>query len=183
MKSSQITRSLNDLSFHLYERPLHPELFDIYKSQQFLQGDYEVIIWITGCSHVVSVFKDSDCISELICHPDQMLPSRGLIERFPFRREKNHACRWSTGLGYMMNLQVEKMSQNLYRQTHNDLTKMGKKRGIFVSYPHWAKGIVAPFSFIDYEAHYNELHLHTFHAFPENHTIIKTQSLFNLQEH
>ena len=110
------------------------------------------------------------------------LVGRGLMERFLFRGERNHACRWSDNLGYMMSFQVEPMSTNLYRQSHIELIKMAKKRGIFVPYPQWAKGNLAPFSLIDYEAHYNELHLHTFHAFPEQNTIIKTQSLFSMKK-
>jgi hypothetical protein len=179
--SSQLVQSLQELTFHLYQRPLHPELFKIYRSRQFFQGDYEVVIWITGCSHLVSVFHGNDCLTELICRSNQVLPARGLVERFPFRGERSHACRCAEGLGYMMNLQVEPMSPNLYRQSHNDLIKMAKKRGLFVPYPQWSRGEMTPFSLIDYEAHYHELHLHTFHAFPEQRTIIKTQSLFNMK--
>jgi len=182
METPQITELLSEFKFNLYQRSLHPELFNIYRSRQFFQGDYEVIIWVTGCSHVVSVFHKTDCLTEVICNPNQMLPTRGLIERFPFRGEKSHACRWSEGLGYMMNFQVEPMSVNLYRQTHGDLVKMSKKRGIFVPYPQWTRTDLVPFSLIDYEAHHNELHLHTFHAFPEQSTIIKTQSLFTMKK-
>jgi len=181
MKFPQITQSLSELNFYLYQRPLHPELFKIFRSRRFYQGDYEVIIWVTGCSHLVSVFYKSDCMTELICHPDQTLPTRGLIERFSFRGEKSHSCRWSDGLGYMMNFQVDAMSANIYRRSHLDLVKMAKKRGLFVQYPQWSKGELIPFSLIDYEAHYDQLHLHTFHAFPEKNTIIKTQSLFNMK--
>ena len=169
------------LRYFLYDRALHPELFEIYRSRRFFQGDYEVLIWITGCSHVVSAFHGEDCMTEAICHPNQSLPSRGLVERFVFRGEKSHACDWSEGLGYMMNFQVEAMSLNLYRRTHMDLVKIAKKRGLFVPFPQWARGNLAPFSFLDYEARYHELHIQTFHAFPEQRTIIKTQSLFNMK--
>ncbi|MBN1764723.1 MAG: DUF2617 family protein [Sedimentisphaerales bacterium] len=156
-------------------------MFTIYRSRQFFQGDYEVNIWVTGCSHVISVFYNNDCVTELISPPEHMLPTRGLVERFAFRGEKSHAFGTPNGLHYMMNLQVEHMSDNLYRQTHIDLIKMAKKRGIFVPYPQWARGTLAPFSLIDYEAHFHELHLHTFHAFPDQHTILKSQSLFSMR--
>jgi len=181
MDSPHIEQSLSELTFNIFQRPLHPELFNIYRSQHFFQGDYEVMIWITGCSHLVSVFFDADCLTEVICSPDQMLPTRGLLERFPFRGEKSHKCTWSQELGYMMSFQVEAMSANLFRQTHSDLTGMAKRRGLYVPFPQWARGELVPFSFLDYEAHCEELHIHAFHAFPEQQTIIKTQSLFNLK--
>ena len=182
MNSPHTEQSLRELTFNLYQRPLHPELFQIYRRAQFFQGDYEVNIWITGCSHVVSVFSGSNCMTELICPPNQMLPTRGLIDRFLFRGEKKCQCQWADGFRYMMNFQVETMSENLYRQTHKDLVKITKKRGIYVPFPKWANGLLIPFSYIDYEARWEELHLNTFHAFPEQHTLIKTQSLFSMEK-
>ncbi len=183
MEPSRIDQSLSELNFYLFQRPLHPELFNIYSSRQFTQGDYEVQIWIIGCSHVVSVFAGSHCLTELICPPDQMLPQRGLLEQFAFRGEKSHKCSWSKGYGYMMNFEVETMSTNLYKQTHNDLTNAARKRGIFTAFPQWARCELVPFSYLDYDAGQYELRLHTFHAFPEQQTILKTQSLFDMNKH
>jgi len=181
MDLPNIEQSLSELTFYLYRRPLHPELFNIYSSRHFFQGDYEVIIWVIGCSHVVSVFHGNDCITELICPPEQMLPRRGLAEYFAFRGEKSHQCSWSRGYGYIMSFQVESMSANLFRQSHADLTGASKKRGLYVPFPQWARGDLVPFSYLDYEARQDEFQLHTFHAFPEQHTILKTQSIFTLR--
>ncbi len=71
------------------------------------------------------------------------------------------------------------MSPNLYRQSHNDLEKFAQKRGIFVKFPQLSIANLEPFSYIDFEARKNELHIHTFHAYPDEVTIIKTQSLFD----
>jgi hypothetical protein len=79
----------------------------------------------------------------------------------------------------MTDFQVEKMSANLYRQSHLDLQRFARNRGMFVSFPKSAVGELEPFSYIDFEARKEELHLHTFHAFPDQVTIIKTQSLFD----
>jgi hypothetical protein len=180
MDSPRIDQSLSELTFFIFRRSLHPELFSIHRSRQFFQGDYEVIIWITDCGHVVSVFSGRHCITELICPADQMLPKRGLVQQFPFRGEKSHKCSWSDDLGYMVNFQVESMSVNLYRQCYEDFTNAGKKRGIFISFPQWAKGDLIPFSYLDYEARREELQLHAYHAFPEQQRLLKTQSLFGL---
>ncbi|MCP4707883.1 MAG: DUF2617 family protein [Planctomycetes bacterium] len=181
MDSSRTEQSLKELTFFVYNRPMHPELFNIYSSRQFFQGEYEVIIWITDCGHVVSIFSGRDCLTELICPPDQMLPKRGYLDQFPFRGEKNHSCKWSKAHSYLMNFQVEKMSVNLFRQCHADLVTAGRKRGMMVSFPQWARGSLVPFSYLDYEAKYEELQVQTYHAFPEQQTILKTQSLFDLR--
>ena len=180
MSQQRIAQSVNKLSYNLFERPVHPELFEIYYKQQFLQGDYEANIWLTGCNHVVQVFNGKNCLTELLCSPEQLLPQRGLIDTFSFKGEQKFEQEWGKHFGYTMNSQVEMMSQNVYEQTHKDLVKMAKKRGIYLPFPQWSKGIYAPFSYVDFEAGWETLHIQTFHAFPEQLTIVKTQSMFTM---
>ena len=108
-----------------------------------------------------------------------MLPQRGLIERFQFRGPKSHKCTLSRGVSYMTDFQVEKMSSNLYRQSHVDLERFAKNRGVFVKFKESEASGLQPFCYIDYEARQKELHIHTFAAYPDQTTIIKTQSLFD----
>jgi len=119
-------------------------------------------------------------MTELISVPGQLLPKRGLIERFQFRGQRSHKCTLSRGLSYMTDFQVEKMSANLYRQSHLDLQRFARNRGLFVSFPGSTPEGLEPFSYIDFEARREELHIHAFHAYPDQVTIVKTQSLFDL---
>ena len=179
MELPQINTAVEKLAFSLFQRPLHPELFQIYAKRQVRTDKYEALIWVTGCTHVVSVFAGDVCLSEVISTPGQMLPQRGLIERFQFRGPKSHKCTLSRGVSYMTDFQVEKMSANLYRQSHVDLERFAKNRGVFVKFAESEGSGLRPFCYIDYEARRNELHIHTFAAYPDQVTVIKTQSMFD----
>jgi hypothetical protein len=172
--------AVSELVFSLYQRPLHPELFSISEKRHIRTEKYEVIIWVTDCSHVVSVFANQTCLSELISTPNQPLPKRCLIERFQFRGQRSHKCTLSHGLSYITDFQVEKMSANLYRQSHYDLERFARNRGVFVNFSPSPVGGLEPFSYIDFEARRSDLHVHAFHAYPDQLTIIKTQSLFDI---
>ncbi len=179
MDSPRTNLAISELSFSLYQRPLHPELFDIFAKRHLKTEKYEAVIWVTGCSHVVSVYAKDLCLTELISAPTQQLPKRGLIERFQFRGRRNHKCTLSRGMSYMTDFQVEKMSPNLYRKSHVDLERFARNRGVFVRFPDLTVGGLEPFSYIDFEARRDEMHIHTFHAYPDQVTIIKTQSLID----
>lgn len=172
--------AVSELIFSLFQRPLHPELFRIYARRHLKTERYEMMLWATGCSHVVSVFSGEVCLTELISVPGQLLPKRGLVERFQFRGQRTHKCTLSRGLSYMTDFQVEKMSSNLYRQSHLDLQRFARNRGLFVAFAGSSSEGLEPFTYIDFEARREELHIHAFHAFPDQVTIIKTQSLFDL---
>jgi len=181
MESPQINVAIEELVFSLFQRPLHPELFQIYAKRRLRTGKYEADIWVTGCTHVVSVYAGDVCLSEVVSVPGQMLPQRGLIKRFRFRGPRSHKCTLSRGVSYMTDFQIEKMSPNLYRQSHLDLERFARNRGVFVKFPGLEIDGLQPFCYIDFEARRTELHIHTFAAYPDQVTMIKTQSLFDFQ--
>ena len=169
------------LRFYLYERPLHPELFEIYDEHTILKPGYESQIWVTGCSHVIGFYRGECSVVELIADSSTMLPQRGRLLKMPFRGERDHELKRIDGINYMMNFQAESMSPMVYSRTHQELSVLGARRGLFVSFPLWTNhSNLTPFSFVDFRAKPNDLHVFTFHAFPEEHTIIKTQSIFEL---
>jgi hypothetical protein len=180
MESPQINVAIDELTFHLFQRPLHPELFNIYAKRELKTDKYEALIWVTGCTHVVSVFAEDICLSEVVSGPGQMLPQRGLVERFQFRGPRSHKCTLSRGMSYMTDFQIERMSPNLYRQSHTDLERFARNRGIFVNFPEMKVSGLEPFCYIDFEARRSELHIHSFAAYPDQVSMIKTQSLFEL---
>ena len=181
MESPQVNVAVEELAFSLFQRSLHPELFQIYAQRKLRTEKYEALIWVTGCTHVVSVFGKDVCLSEVVSTPGQMLPQRGLVKRFRFRGPRSHKCTLSERLSYMTDFQVEKMSPNLYRQSHIDLERFARNRGVFVKFPKLEIGGLQPFCYIDFEARRTELHIHTFAAYPDQVTMIKTQSLFDFQ--
>ena len=179
MESPKTNVAIEELTFNLFQRPLHPELFQIYAKRQIKTDKYEAFIWVTGCTHAVSVFSRDLCLSEVISAPGQLLPRRGLIERFQFRGPRTHKCTISRGLSYMTDFQIERMSPNLYRQSFSDLERFSRNRGIFVKFPSVENDGLHPFSYLDFEARKSELHVHAFSAYPDQVTMIKTQSLFD----
>jgi hypothetical protein len=168
------------LRFYLYDRPLHPELFNIHHDHRIAKNGYEARIWMTGCSHVIAFYRDEFSMVEVTADETSELPERGLLVNMPLRGEKDHQCRRSNGINYMVNFQVETMSPAVYARTHHDLSVQGAKGGIFVPFFQWSANSLTPFSYVDYNAGPRELHVFAFHALPEDLTVVKTQSIFEL---
>lgn len=171
---------VGSLRFILFDRPLHPELFEIYHGRSIVKGGYEARLWITGCTHVISFHREQSSLVQVIADAQMELPERGRLLELPFRGEKDHDSQRAPGIHYMMNFQVEAMSPAVYSKTHHDLARAGMHRGLFVPFPTWMAHGLTPFTFLDYEAKANELHIFAFHAFPEDLTIVKSQSIFEL---
>ncbi|MCK5114687.1 MAG: DUF2617 family protein [Phycisphaerae bacterium] len=181
---------LESLKLVLFERALHPELFDIYDEIKVCKPSWDTQIWITGCRHVVMFSGADHTLTEVIADDSVVLPQRGLVLSLPFKGEKSHERRTNGGIHYMMNFQSETMSPRVYRKSHQDLMHRGETCGALIIYPQWTtretqgktkiKNPLAPFSQITCDSRPNGLHIMAFHAYPDERTIIKTQSIFEL---
>ena len=171
-----------DLHLFAFDRSLHPELFRHHADYRVQQVRYTADIWVIGLSHVLTVSAGQRSITELLARDSDVIPTRGVMSRFRLKGERDHERRAPDGWGYMVSTQVETMDEALYKSVHYDLLRHTTRRGWFCSYDAWADGDLVPFTYIDHEARDSEFHMHAFHAYPQERTLIKTQSIIELPE-
>jgi hypothetical protein len=172
---------IDDMTFRLYRRALHPELFHIYQRQQVRQRLYQAEMWITGLSHLITVHSKKGCVTELTTASGENLPETGLVTSFRFRGERDHDESIDGGLTHILSSQVERMSANVFEAFYQEMCRQAKRRGLFMDFEEWAgNGSLPPFSYMDYEARDRELHVHTYIAFSEECSLLKLQSIFEV---
>lgn len=176
----QIKQRVENQHFYLYHRALHPELFRISHVKHLKQRRYQAEVWIVGLSHVVTVQIGNQFVTELISEENDLLPKAGLVTSFRFRGERDHTQAFDDGVRYMMSSQVEKMTSNLFPSSHRDLMRYAKKRGTFCEFDEWEHDGLVPFTFVDCDPRERELHVHAYHAYPDDLTILKTQSIVEI---
>ena len=120
--------------------------------------------------------------TELVREDSGRVARKGLATSFRSRGERDHAQSCNGGMKYILSTQVERMTPQLFPATHRDYVHYAQNRGIFLSFEEWTHDGLAPFSFVDFDARDHELHIHAFHAFPEELTLLKTQSIFEIGE-
>jgi len=168
------------LHFCLYQRALHPELFHIHRVKRLQQARYSAEVWVVGLAHVVTVQYGDKFLTEVITEDTEYLPKNGLAASFRFRGERDHAQSFDDGLKYLLSTQVERLTPQLFPATHRDYVHYAQNRGLFMAFDEWSHDGLTPFSFIDFDARDHELHIHAFHTFPEELTLLKTQSIFEI---
>jgi len=175
-----LTLQASDLHLFAFDRALHPELFRHFAAYRVEQARYRADIWVTGLSHVVTVTAGPRSFTELLGRESELLPTRGVVSRFRLKGERDLEKRTPDGWGYMVSTQVETMDEALYKSVHFDLLRHAERRGWFYPYEAWAEGELVPFTYIDHEARDSEFHVHAFHAYPHERTLVKTQSIIEL---
>ena len=170
-----------DLNLFVLDRPIHPELYRHFADYRVRQTRYHADLWITGLGHVVTVTTGDLSLTEVVSIDNDLLPAHGIVTRFRMKGERDLEKETPAGWNYMVSTQVELMEEPLYKSVHQDLLSHAVKRGAHCVYEQWAvEGDVAPFSYLDTEARDGEFHIHAFHAFPAERTIVKTQTILEL---
>jgi hypothetical protein len=166
-----------DLVFQLYGRPLHPELFDILASRKIQREDYELTVRITRTGHVISWENRDVFLTEVAAAADQPLPEKRRLLSRRLRGEHSDTLACAHGVSYQMSFQVEVLTPEIFLHVHDEILADGGKRGLLHNFQPNHRLALAPLGYIAVETRARCLFLSTFHTFPEEHTVVKSQSL------
>jgi hypothetical protein len=173
-----IRPAVRDLSFHLYTRPLHPELFETLALRRVRKDDFTLTVRIIPAGHVLTWVTPSSHLTEVTTSTQLPLPSTGRLIHHRFHGEHAGEAHPTRDCTYQMNSQVEKLTPELFQSVHQDILNDGLRRGLLHHLNPNHRWALSPLGFITVEAiKRNSLVINTFHTFPEEYTIIKTQSL------
>jgi hypothetical protein len=168
---------VGDLVFQLYGRPLHPELFDILAQRKLRREDYELTLRITRTGHVITWENPDVLLTEVAAAADQELPEKRRLLSYKLRGEHSGNLMCAHGIRYQTTFQVETLAPEIFLQIHEEILADGAKRGLIHNFTPSHRLTVAPLGLIAVETRFDCLFLSTFHTFPEEHTVVKSQSL------
>lgn len=164
-----------DLVFQLYGRPLHPELFDILAARRFQVDNYDLRVWITRTGHVLT-WEDEDVLLTEVADADQPFSDKRRLLRYRMRGE--HSCQFTCchDIVYHMSFQVETLPEDIYLHVHDEILADGNKRGILHHFQPNHRLTIAPLGYVVVETRPQCLFVTAFHTFPEENTVIKSQT-------
>jgi hypothetical protein len=175
-------RRSGGLTLWLYQKTLHPELFQILASDKVSRRAYEADVWLIEGGHVISFTAGKDTLTEVIAmrsEPLQM-PERGQILSVPCRGEKYHEDTYGGSLRYMISTQEEQLSQTLYDATKSEIACYASKRSLLTAELPATQESGATLSVLDIERCSHELRVQSFHLFDETLMVIKTQAIIEV---
>ena len=81
-----------------------------------------------------------------------------------------------------MSFQVETLPEDIYLHVHDELVADGNRRGLLVNFRANDRLAIAPLGFVTMETRSDCLMITTFHTFPAENTIVKSQSLIEKRQ-
>ena len=180
MAVSVVRPDVSDLVFHLFGRSVHPELFDVRAEATITLEEYRATICLCDAGHLVSFRCGEQTVTEILVSADQILPEQKRLYGRKVRGSRNENRVFDGGLRYQTCFQLEQLDPEVFCRTHEELSFDCLKSDLSYRFPPGNRLAPAPLSLVRADAQHDGLLLHVFHTFPECHSIVRTQSLFEL---
>jgi hypothetical protein len=165
---------------HVYGRSVHPELFRVFAEAELRQGGYSARLRICDAGHTISFHYDARTVTELTASRDQLLPQKKRLLEKSLRGCRDESVPFEGGLRYSVSYQMERLEPTLFLNFHEELLADSKRAAVAYRFPAENRLSPEPLSLLRAEAGSRNLLVHAYHTFPESCTVLKTQSLFEL---
>src|SRR5580698_5582357 len=110
-----------ELVFRLYERPLHPELFEVLDSRAIERDGYSLFVRLTRTGHVLAWTNGRVHLEEIIATGEMELPKKGQRLKHDFVTSRNARCQLPGGVRYQISSQVEHLPLEQFLHVHEEL--------------------------------------------------------------
>lgn len=177
MGASFVRPPAAELIFRLYDRPLHPELFEVLASRRVESHGHRLTARITRAGHVLEWAGGGLVLAEVTAAAGQELPERGRRLAHRLGGGRGGRCELPGGVRYQVSSHVEALSPAQFGHVHRELLDDGRRKGLLVHLDGETCYGLPPLGVVIAEALPRCLSVSTFHTFPADLAVVKTQSL------
>lgn len=162
-------------------RALDADWFDGRKHRRLqIFDDWRADIWVHDSGHAV-IFSDSRmAFTEILSDADLELPKDRIIWQRSMSHEDFTMIQSGGSVRYQFNYEIEKTDKSIFRFLTQEMSVKPTPSDLVWQRNRGSRWSCSPIvrTHVEYAAKY--LSIQTFHSFPEELSIIRTQSLFEL---
>jgi hypothetical protein len=169
-----------ELVMQLYSRPLHPELFQFYNTRLVERDRYQARISITSAGHIVSWRHQGLALTEVATSAHNPLPQRRRLISNRLRGTGSDRLDCRGGARYQVSFQLETVDPQVFWTFQEELAAEEHGHALVQRFDSSGRIALGAVSYINVEARTRSLLVQTFHTFPDDCAIVKSQSLFEI---
>ncbi len=171
-----------ELLFQLYGRPLHPELFEVYQTRSLERSRYTAKIQITSAGHLISWQHDRTFLTEVAAAANHPLPENNRLISRRLRGEQSDSVECECGSRYKVQFELDSIAPEVFWSFQQKLAKDDNRKGMLHSFDSSGRVAMGAMSYINIESREKNLLVQSFHTFPDDSAIVKSESRFLLPE-
>ena len=179
MDISTVRPRVAELAFQVLGRSVHPELFHIYKSQRIERDNYTAQIHITADGHVITWQAGKQVLTEITSSVHQPVPTSRQILASPFRDKQEKGSFEENGIEYRYEYSLERVPAELFWMIRQQLADYQGQHELLQVFDSSGRIAMGGLSYIHVDTRRHSLHVQAIHTFPDDRTLVKTESTFS----
>ncbi len=169
-----------DLAFQVFNRALHPDWFATRVYRRIPQERWEADVRIIEGGHVIIFGTGSVRLTEVLCGPETSLPEPGLLFRSAIRTERSTSLRPGGIVEYQTCFEVERVDGEVFRHLCDEMIADCSPQSLMYCFRTANRLLPAPLTHVHVEPRVRGLSIQSFHTFPDECAIVRSQSLYEL---
>lgn len=170
-----------ELAFHLFSRPIHPELIVVHQSRRIQRGHYNAQVNITNSGHVVTFNAGKSTLCEVATSVGQPLPKRRCLIQQSLKGSRTEEATCGSGMEYRSHFQLDSVGPEMFAMVGKQLGK-GQTEGLLHRFGSSGRMALGAISYVNIETRRSSMLIQAIHTFPDDYAIVKVESLFSRPE-
>jgi hypothetical protein len=169
-----------ELTFHVYGRPLHPELFECHRRRRIERSNYTADVQITSAGHVITWQHQGLTLTEVAAAANHPLPEKRRLMSHRLKGTERDRIECRGGVTYEVEFALEPVESETFWTYQKELAVAGAQNGLLHQFESSGRFGLGAVSYIHFESRAKSLLIQAFHTFPDDCAIVKSQSVFRL---
>ncbi len=171
---------ISELTFGLYGRSLHPELFQIHSTRRFDRDNFNAQVDITSAGHLIMFKVGGRVFTELATSAHHELPERRRLLAQKLSGEFEDSIECEGGIHFEYQFQLERTTPEFFHSVQKAFELRQEMDGLLYHFESSGRVKMGAISYIYVDTRVHSLRVQAMHTFPDDYAILRTQSLFRI---
>lgn len=182
MKHSMTRLETTELAVSLFARSLHPELFEVSERYEHVGKAYQAHVQLTSGGHMIEFRVGNHFLTEVLDAKQATLPRIKRLCLYSAEMSRSLKYKLDSGQTAHVCFECEYLPPDVFRRVEQEYWRDAQSATLSQLVGCKDERDTPGLSFIRVEPTERALGVHTFHLFPEEYAILKTQSLYGMVE-
>ena len=174
---------VTEMNFHLFAKPIHPELVNVCGWRQVERDNYRLKLNITTDGHLLTFQHDELVFCEVAAAASHELPKESkLISHVASGSTTNGPSRFGDIIEYRSNVSLDSVDPKIFVTIQQQLDKRVETDGVVHRFESNGRLSFGAISYMHAQSFIHHVRVRAFHTFPETCAVLKTDTVFRVSE-
>lgn len=169
-----------DLAFQVFNRAVHPDWFATRAYRRIPQQRWEADVRIIEGGHAIIFGAGRVRLTEVLSGPETPLPEPGLLFHSAIKTERSTTLQPGGIVEYQTCFEVECVDREVFRHLCDEMIADSSRHALIHRFGSTNRLAPPPLTHVHIEARMRGLSIQSFHTFPDECAIVRSQSLYEL---